>query len=311
MSTSDGLLNLSAADSAAEAAAADLVRETTTANFTQDVIEPSKAVPVLVDFWAPWCGPCRQLGPTIEKVVREAKGAVRLVKMNIDDHPAIAGQLGVQSIPAVFAFVDGRPVDGFMGALPESEIKAFIGRLPKSNGAPADPIAQALEMAREAENGGEIEQAMQIYSAILERVPDNGEAKVALAGLLWDAGQKDEATAMIADLPADADLEGLAMLRKRISLEEEVAALGDPEGLARRIASNPDDHQARCDLAAIENARGHRAEAADLLLEIIRRDRDWRDGEARTQLLNFFEAWGPKEPTVAQARRKLSSILFA
>ena len=312
MSTNDAFLNLAGSPTTGEAPGnGDLVRETTTANFAQDVIEPSKQEPVLVDFWAPWCGPCRQLGPIIEKVVGESKGAVQLVKMNIDDHPAIAGQLGVQSIPAVFAFVDGRPVDGFMGAVPESEIRAFIERLPKANGAPADPLVQAMEMAREAENTGDIDQAMQIYGAILQRVPDHEEARVALAGLLWDAGQKDEAKAMIADLPSDSDLEGLAMLRKRIALEDEVAALGDPNALAKRLETNPDDHQARYDLAAIENARGNRMEAADLLLEIIGRDRDWRDGEARTQLLGFFEAWGPKEPAVAKARRKLSSMLFS
>ncbi|RLQ89141.1 thioredoxin family protein [Notoacmeibacter ruber] len=309
MSTGNGFLDLSGGENTG--AGDNQIVDTTTASFAQDVIEPSKEVPVLVDFWAPWCGPCRQLGPLLEKVVRESKGAIRLVKMNIDEHPAIAGQLGVQSIPAVFAFVGGRPVDGFMGALPESEIKAFVDRLPKGEGAPADPVEQAMEMAREAENSGENERAMQVYAAILQRVPEHGEARVALAGLLWDAGEKEQATAMIADLPDDSDLEGLAMLKKRIALEEEVAALGDPDALFRRLETNPDDHQARCDLAAIENARGNRMEAADHLLEIIRRDRDWRDGEARTQLLTFFEAWGPKEPAVAKARRKLSSLLFA
>lgn len=313
MSAGNGILDLGGANASAAPADGgdDLIRDTTTAAFAQDVIEASRQVPVLVDFWAPWCGPCKQLGPAIEKVVRQAKGTVKLVKMNIDEHPAIAGQLGVQSIPAVFAFVDGRPVDGFMGAVPESEIQAFIDRLPKGSGAPADPITQAMEMAREAENSGENERAMQVYSAILERIPDHDEARVALAGLLWDAGQKDQAKAMIADMDDGAGLEGLAMLRKRIALEEEVATLGDPEALAARVASDENDHQARYDLAAIENARGNRMEAAELLLEVIRRDREWRDGEARQQLLSFFEAWGPKEPATAKARRKLSSLLFA
>ncbi len=287
----------------------DLIKDTTTANFTQDVIRASMQQPVLVDFWAPWCGPCRQLTPVLEKVVREARGAVKLVKMNIDEHPAIAGQLGVQSIPAVFAFRNGQPVDGFMGALPESKIREFIARL----GADAsDPLAAALESAQQALAEGRLQEAGQTFSAILQQDPENIAALAGLAETLFEMGEKEGAREVLETVPETSrDDPALATIRARLALEEQVAGLGDPAELGRRLESDPADHQARFDLALIHNAMGERGKAADALLEIVRRDRGWNEDGARTQLLQFFEAWGPKDPATLAARRKLSSLLFS
>ncbi|QKV19869.1 thioredoxin [Oricola thermophila] len=295
------------------AAGGDLVKDTTTAGFQQDVIAESRNQPVLVDFWAPWCGPCRQLAPLIEAAVRKAGGKVKLVKMNIDEHPAIAGQMGVQSIPAVVAFHNGQPVDGFMGAVPETQIEEFIKRLVAGAGGDSQEqaVGQALEAANAAREAGDVNQAAQIYQMILQQVPDNAAAYAGLAGMLLDAGETDKARQMIAQAPESiAESAELASVRARLELAEKVAGLGDPAELERRLAGNPDDHDARFDLAQIRNATGDREAAADLLLEIMRADREWRDDGARKELLKFFEAWGPTDPATVKARRKLSSMLF-
>ncbi|RST88151.1 thioredoxin [Aquibium carbonis] len=289
--------------------AGELIKDTTTAAFTADVIQESRNQTVLVDFWAPWCGPCKQLTPVLEKAVREAGGAVKLVKMNIDDHPAIAGQLGIQSIPAVIAFRDGRPLDGFMGALPESQVKAFIKKV---GGEAADPVEDALADAAAAMQAGDLEAAGAIYGSILQAVPGHPVASGALASLLVDLGDIESAKTVVAEaVVGDKEPAELASARTRIALAEEVAALGDPRELLARLEQNPDDHDARFDLALMQNAQGLRSEAADSLLYIIKADRSWREDGARSQLLKFFEAWGMTDPATLAARRRLSSVLFS
>jgi putative thioredoxin len=288
----------------------DLVKDTTTAGFAADVIQESRRQPVLVDFWAPWCGPCRQLTPLLEKAVRAAGGRVKLVKMNIDEHPAIAGQLGVQSIPAVFAFKDGQPVDGFMGAIPESQISEFIRKL--GGGDARQQIADALAAAAEASEAGDSSMAANIYGSILQQAPDTVEAIAGLAEILFDAGDAAQAEAVLATVPeAKKDAAPIAAIRARMALAAQAASLGDPAELERRLAQNPKDHEARFDLAMIQNAAGERGKAADSLLEIVKADRGWRDDGARAQLLQFFEAWGAGDEATLAARRKLSSLLFS
>ncbi len=294
--------------------AAELIRDTTTAAFKADVMDESRRQPVLVDFWAPWCGPCKQLAPALEKAVVAAKGKVKLVKMNIDDHPAVAGQLGIQSIPAVIAFVGGQPVDGFMGAVPESQIKAFIDRIAGAGGAGGapDPLAEAMEAATAAAEAGDRDQAAQIYQMILQADPENADALGALAALYIEMKQFDAARQTLAGAAGDA-LKNPSVIaaRTRLELAEEVAKLGDPDALRQQLNADPKDFQARFDLAMIENAIGDRDAAAENLLRIVRADRAWQDDGARKQLLKFFDAWGPKDPATLAGRRKLSSALFS
>lgn len=299
------------AASAPAAAGGSLVKDTTTAGFAADVIQESRNQPVLVDFWAPWCGPCRQLAPALEAAVNEAGGRVRLVKMNIDDHPSIAGQLGIQSIPAVIAFVDGQPVDGFMGAVPESKIREFIDKLSGPDGA-AEAVAEALIAANELRAADDLQGAAQVYAAVLGDTPDNLDAIAGLAETLLDAGDEANAREVLARAPeGSGDASQLAGVRARLALAEQVAGLGDRGELERRLAADPGDHQARFDLALIHNALGERDRAADALLAIMKADRAWQDDGARMQLLKFFEAWGMADEATLSARRKLSSLLFS
>jgi putative thioredoxin len=288
----------------------DLVRDTTTATFMQDVVEESKKQPVLVDFWAPWCGPCKQLTPIIEKAVRAAGGKVKLVKMNIDEHPQVAGQLGVQSIPAVFAFSQGRPVDGFMGALPESQVKAFIDRLV----GPSGP-SEAEELIAEGEAAlaaGDPVTASQAFGEVLADEPDNPKALAGLARAFAVSDNLDQAEATLAMVPADKGNDpAVAAARAQIELKRAAEAVGDLASLERRVLADPADHQARFDLAVGLNAAGRRQQALDHLLDIIRRDRAWNEDGARKQLVQFFEAWGPTDPMTIAGRKQLSRILFS
>ena len=301
---------VSSADPAAKPSGDDLVRDTTTQTFAKDVIEESRKRPVLVDFWAPWCGPCKTLGPIIEKAVRAAKGAVRLVKMNIDEHPAVAGQLGIQSIPAVIAFVNGQPVDGFVGALPESQVKAFIDRV----AGPAGP-SEAEAMIAEAEallEAGDVAGAGEMFGAALRSEPESVAAIAGLARAMLAAGEVEHAQQTLAMLPESAAADPIvAAVRAQIELKTRTAGLGDRTTLEARIAAEPGDMQARFDLALLLNAEGDREGATDRLLEIVRKNRSWEDEKARKQLLQFFEAWGPTDEATRSGRRQLSSLLFA
>jgi putative thioredoxin len=275
------------------------------------VIAASARQPVLVDFWAPWCGPCKQLGPVLEKAVADAKGKVTLVKMNIDDHPQIAGQLGIQSIPAVIAFDKGQPIDGFMGALPESQVRGFIERLVGPLSAAADEL---LAQAESAAAKGDAAGAAALYARVLTEDETNAKAIAGLAKLHVEAGDIDQAKAvlsMAAPPPPGKDQNpALAAVWAAVRVAEQAAAVGDLAPLEKALADNPDNHQARFDLALALNAKGRRDEAADCLLTIIKRDRQWNDDAARKQLLQFFEAWGLMDPAAVAARRKLSAILF-
>ncbi len=296
-----------------QAPAGELIKDTTTANFARDVMDESRNQPVLVDFWAPWCGPCKQLTPVIEKAVKEAGGRVKLVKMNIDDHPSVAGQLGIQSIPAVVAFVNGRPADGFMGALPESQVKAFIDKVAGPAGADqAAEIAAVLEEAAGLLASGDIDGAAQLFAAILQADPDNTKAIAGLADCMIGANQHQRARELVSQLPDDlAKAAEIQAVLKRLDQIEEARKLGDPVALEHSLSLNPDDHEARMKLAKIRNVEGRREEAAEHLLLIMKRDRTYEDDGARKQLLQFFEVWGPKDPATVMARRKLSSILFS
>ncbi|MEJ5022319.1 thioredoxin [Ochrobactrum vermis] len=303
--------NVSFGSAPAAAGGADLVKDTTTASFQADVITESRNQPVLVDFWAPWCGPCKQLTPIIEKAVRDAAGAVKLVKMNIDEHPAIAGQLGIQSIPAVIAFVNGQPVDGFMGAVPESKVKEFIAKI----GGPSDAeaaLAEAITAANELMEAGDFVQASEIFSSILHAVPDNIDAVVGLATCLLESGDAEKAREILAQLPAEQQsAPAVRALEARLALADQVKLIGDPIELEKRIQADPKDYQARFDLAQVRNAQGRREDAANELLFIMKADREWNEDGARKQLLQFFEAWGNADPATLGARRKLSSLLFS
>ncbi len=295
---------------APDAAGGDLVRDTTTQTFANDVIEESRRQPVLVDFWAPWCGPCKQLTPVLEKVVKGARGAVRLVKMNIDDHPQVAGQLGIQSIPAVIAFVDGRPVDGFMGAVPESQIKTFIEKL-AGPGGPSE-IEAALEEGEALIAEGAVAEAAQLFAAVLGAEPESLAALAGLARCHLALGQTAEAKALIDSVPeAKAGDPLLAAVRAQLALIEQTAALGEEGELRARIAENAKDFQALFDLALLRNAKDDREEATDLLLEIVRANRNWEEEKARKQLVQLFEAWGMTDEATLSGRRRLSSLLFS
>jgi putative thioredoxin len=293
------------------AAAPDLIKETTTQTFVKDVIEESKRQPVLIDFWAPWCGPCRQLTPMLEKAVRAANGKVKLVKMNIDEHPAIPGQMGIQSIPAVIAFVNGQPADGFMGAVPESQITAFIGKL--TAGVPGEPnIAEIIKEAEAVLAEGDATTAAQIYAEVLAADATNIPALAGLAKCYLVTGAIEKAKQTLAMVPESKRNDAaVSAVQASIDLSEQAKALGPVAELEQKVAANPLDHQARFDLATALNANGKRSEAIQQLLEIVKRDRKWNDDGARKQLVQFFEAWGPTDEATVEGRKRLSTILFS
>jgi len=294
----------------AVAAAADVVKDTTTQTFMKDVIEESKRQPVLVDFWAPWCGPCKQLTPVLEKAVKATKGKVKLTKMNIDEHPAIPGQMGIQSIPAVIAFVNGQPADGFMGALPESQVVAFLERLTKEKiGGEEQDL---LKTADAALAGGDAAGAADMYAQLLSEDAANVPALAGLARCYVETGALEQAKQTLALVPeAKRNEVVVAAARAALEVAEQAKSLGPVTELEEKVRANPLDHQARFDLAIALNATGKREDAAQHLLEIVRRDRKWNDDGARKQLVQFFEAWGFADAAAVEGRKKLSSLLFA
>ncbi|MBP7701351.1 MAG: co-chaperone YbbN [Phenylobacterium sp.] len=290
-----------------QAAAGDLIKDGTDASFVADVIEASKDTPVIVDFWATWCGPCRQLGPSIEKNVLAAKGKVKLVKIDIDANPQFAGQLRVQSIPAVFAFIGGRPVDGFMGALPDSQVKQFVDRI--AGQAPANAVDELLAMAKESLEVGDVGGAAQAYAQVLQAEPDNVKAIGGLARCYLTGGDAERAAEIAAMAPDDAKDADLDSVRAALALAEEGPS--ETGAFEQRLAKDAGDHEARYEIAKAMAARGAWAEASDHLLTIIAADRTWNDEAARKQLLTIFEAAGAGSDITRAGRRRLSSILFS
>jgi putative thioredoxin len=301
-------------EATAAAPATDLIADTTTQTFVKDVVEESKTRPVLVDFWAPWCGPCKQLTPVLEKVVKAAKGKLKLVKMNIDEHPTIfqqiAQQMGIQSIPAVLAFVNGQPIDGFLGALPEKQITEFVERLIKDRvgGEEKDALAAADAALAEKDFAG----AADLYAQVLQADANNIAAMAGLARCYVGTGNVEQAKKTLEMVPeAKQNDTAVAAARAAIELAEQTKDLGPVGDLEAKVAADPKDYQARFDLALALNAKGDREGAIDQLIEIVKRDRKWNDDGARKQLVQLFDAWGPTDEATLNGRKRLSSVLFS
>lgn len=296
------------------AAEASFVKDTTEAEFMTDVIEASNEVPIIVDFWAPWCGPCETLGPMLEQAVNAAKGAVRMVKVNVDEAQMLAGQLQIQSIPTVYAFYKGQPVDGFQGALPASQIQAFIDKVIKAGGgqAPSETLADAIAAADEMLEEGAAADAAQTYAAILGEDPKNAGAYGGLVRAHIALDDLEQAEAILNGAPAEiSDAPELEAAHAQLELAKQAADAGPLADLAAAVEANPDDMQARFDLAQAQHAAGEIEDAVNGLLELFRRDREWNDGAAKTQLFTIFEALKPNDAIVLNGRRKLSSMIFA
>jgi putative thioredoxin len=305
-----GLLSGLMGSSGAPSAEGAVIKDSDTQHFIDDVIQASRDQPVIVDFWAPWCGPCKQLGPILERVVRNAGGKVRLVKINIDESPELAQQLRIQSIPMVYAFKGGQPVDGFAGALPESQIKVFVERLAGPLG--PGPTEVGLEQAKQAAAAGQLDRALQIYERLLESEPANPEALGGLARCQIARGRLGAARQTLERVPIEhtnhVEVDGA---RAALSLAEESGTLADVGELNARLAADENDHEARLDLATALFLRGQVDAAIEHLLAIVRKDREWRDQAARKQLIKFFDALGPQHPVTVSGRRKLSKVLFS
>jgi putative thioredoxin len=311
METAMDLIFNSGAPGNAQAVPGDLIKESSTATFVADVIEMSKTVPVIVDFWATWCGPCKQLGPALEKVVREARGAVRMVKVDVDKNQDLAMQLRIQSVPTVYAFKGGRPVDAFTGAQPESQLKAFVQRL--TAGSESGPtIDDYIAEAKRVLDEGDPQTAAGIFNQILQEAPDNPSAMAGLLRCLMAVGQTDQAETMLARLaPEMARHPDIAAVATALELARHAGGVGEAAELRRKVAANPDDHQARYDLALAYYAAGEQEAAVDELLELFRRNRAWNDDAARKQLVKLFEALGPTHPLTVAGRKRLSTLLFS
>jgi putative thioredoxin len=302
-------LNLGAAP-----AAGDLIKDTTEATFMADVVEASKTVPVIVDFWAPWCGPCKTLGPQLEDAVRGAKGAVKMVKVNVDEAQMIAGQLQIQSIPTVYAFYKGQPIDGFQGAVPASEIKGFIDRVVKASGgeAPGDALADAVAAAEDMLTEGAASDAAQTFSAILGEDAKHAGAYGGLVRAHIAMGELDQAEAILNGAPAEiSKAPELEAAFAQLELARQAENAGPVDDLRAAVEADPANLQTRFDLAQALHATGDFSGAINELLEIFRRDRDWNEGAAKTQLFTIFEAMKPNDPVMLNGRRKLSSMIFA
>ena len=299
----------------AGASTSGVIKDATLATFAADVLDASMDVPVIVDFWAPWCGPCKQLGPLLERLVTEQKGAVRLVKVNIDENPEIAQQLRIQSIPTVYAFKNGQPVDGFMGAIPESQLKQFVQGLlgPGAAGAEAEAaVDEALTLAEQALTKRDVSTAAQIFGHVLQEEPGHPKAVAGLARCYLQSGDIERAKQTLGLVrPDGANEESIRAVQAELVLKEKGAQLGELQPLRAKVDSNPGDLQARFDLALALDAKSARDEAIDQLLEIVRRDRKWNEDAARKQLVTLFDAMGPADPRTIAARRRLSSILFS
>ncbi|HYG27690.1 MAG TPA: thioredoxin [Caulobacteraceae bacterium] len=283
------------------------IKDGSDATFIADVVEASKTQPVIVDFWATWCGPCRQLTPALEKAVNAAGGAVKLVKIDVDKNPTFAGQLRVQSIPTVYAFVDGQPVDGFMGALPDSQVKQFVDKL--TGPPPASDIDNLLSMGKESMDLGDLGGAAQAYAEVLRLDPQNVKALGGLARCYAAGGELERAAEIVAMAPADARDADLDAARAALALAQ--GAASETAEFDQRLAKDPNDHEARFELAKALAGHGRLEEASDHLLRIIEHEREWNEGAARAQLLTIFEAAGPTSEVTKQGRRRLSSILFS
>lgn len=295
-------------------AATDLIKDGTEATFMADVVEASQETPVIVDFWAPWCGPCKTLGPALEEAVTAAKGAVKMVKINVDEAQMIASQMRIQSIPTVYAFFKGQPIDGFQGALPGSEIKAFIDRVIEAAGgqSPGGQLDEAVEAAEEMLAEGAAMDAAQTFAAILGEDPNHAAAYGGLVRAHIAMGDLDKAEAILNGAPAEISTTAeLEAAHAQLELAKQAANAGPVAELMAAVEADPDNHQARFDLAQALYANGKAAEAVDHLLELFRRDREWNDGAAKAQLFTIFDALKPNDPIVLNGRRKLTSMIFA